>query len=60
MAYEVMFATQQPLPQLVTSHVNDCFSGPIRNFGNGYENKARYCEINTRDAFREPASPLSQ
>jgi hypothetical protein len=25
-----------------------------------HENKARYCEINIRDAFREPASPLSR
>jgi hypothetical protein len=39
---------------------NGCFSGPTRNIGNGHENRARYCEINIRDAFREPASPLSR
>jgi hypothetical protein len=39
---------------------NGCFSGPTGNFGNGHENRACYCEINIRDVFREPASPLSR
>jgi hypothetical protein len=46
-----------------TSHrscENDYFSGPTWNFGNGHQNKARYCEINIRDACGEPASPMSQ
>jgi hypothetical protein len=46
-----------------TSHrsgENDCFSGPTGNFGNGHQNKARYCEINIRDACAEPASLMSQ
>jgi hypothetical protein len=42
------------------SRENDCFSGPTGNFGNGNQNKARYCEINIRDACGEPASLMSQ
>jgi hypothetical protein len=42
------------------SRENECSSGPIGNFGNGHQNKARYCEINIRDACGEPASPMSQ
>jgi hypothetical protein len=30
------------------------------NFGNRHENRARYYEINIRDTFHEPASPLSR
>jgi hypothetical protein len=44
-----------------TSHQsrgNDCSSGPTGNFGNGQQNKARYCEINIGDACGEPASPM--
>jgi hypothetical protein len=46
-----------------TSHQsceNDCFSGPIGNFGNGHQNRARYCEINIGDACGEPASLMSR
>jgi hypothetical protein len=46
-----------------TSHrscENDCFFRPTGNFGNRHQNKARYCEINIRDACGEPASPMSQ
>jgi hypothetical protein len=46
-----------------TSHrlcENDCYSGPTRNSGNVHQNRARCCEINIRDAFREPVSPLSR
>jgi hypothetical protein len=46
-----------------TSHrscENDCFSGPTGNFGNEHQSKARYCEINIRDACGELASPMSQ
>jgi hypothetical protein len=46
---------QRPLPQLVT-----CFSGLTGDFGNGHENRARYCEINIGDACCEPTSPLSR
>jgi hypothetical protein len=42
------------------SRENDCFSGPTGNFGNMHQNKARYREINIRDACGEPASPMSQ
>jgi hypothetical protein len=42
------------------SRENDCFSGPTRNFGNLYQNKARYREINIRDAYGEPASLMSR
>jgi hypothetical protein len=42
------------------SRENDYFSGPTWNFGNEHENKARYCEINIRDACGEPVSPMSQ
>jgi hypothetical protein len=38
------------------SRENDCFSGPKGNFGNGHQNKARYYEINIRDACGELAS----
>jgi hypothetical protein len=44
---------QQLLPQ-TTSHQpreNDYFSGPIGNFGNRNQNKARYCEINIEDFY---------
>jgi hypothetical protein len=52
---------QRPLPKLATDHVkNDCFSGLIGNFGNGHQNKTRYCGINIRDACGELASPMSQ
>jgi hypothetical protein len=47
---------QQLLPQLVVNQVK----WPIGNFGNGHENRARYCELKIRDACCEPASPLSQ
>jgi hypothetical protein len=42
------------------SRENDCFSGPTGNFGNGHQNKARYCGINIRDACGKRASPMSQ
>jgi hypothetical protein len=42
------------------SRENDCFSRSTGNFGDGHQNKARYCEINIRDACGEPASPMSQ
>jgi hypothetical protein len=42
------------------SRENDCFSRPTGNFGNGHQNKARYCEINIRDVCGEPASLMSQ
>jgi hypothetical protein len=42
------------------SRENDCFSGPIGNFVNGHQNKARYCEINIRDACGELVSLMSQ
>jgi hypothetical protein len=32
------------------SRESDCFSGPTGKFGNGHQNKARYYEINVRDA----------
>jgi hypothetical protein len=41
------------------SRENDYFSGPIGNFGNEHQNRARYCEINIGDACYEPAFPLS-
>jgi hypothetical protein len=41
------------------SRENDCFSGPTGNFGNGHQNKARYCEINIRDVCGEPTSLMS-
>jgi hypothetical protein len=51
---------QQPLPQLATGHVKLTVSlGPQRTL-NGHQNKARYCEINIRDACVEPASLMSQ
>jgi hypothetical protein len=37
-----------------------CVNRPIGNFGNGHENRACYCEINIRDAYCEPVSPLSR
>jgi hypothetical protein len=51
---------ERPLPQLVTGHVKWLFLWAPRNFGNGYENRVRYCEIKIRDMFREPASSLSR
>jgi hypothetical protein len=39
---------------------NGSLSGPTGNFGNGHENRARCCNINIRDAFCEPTSPLSR
>jgi hypothetical protein len=42
------------------SRENDCFSGPTGNYGNGHQNKTRYCEINIGDACAEPASPMSR
>jgi hypothetical protein len=42
------------------SRENDCFSGLTGNFGNGHQNKARYCEINIGDVCGEPASPMSR
>jgi hypothetical protein len=42
------------------SRENDCFSGPTWNFGNGHQNKARYCEVNIGDMCSEPASPMSR
>jgi hypothetical protein len=51
---------QQPLPQLVTGYVKWLFLWPTGNFGNRHENRARYCELNIRDACCEPASPLSR
>jgi hypothetical protein len=42
------------------SHENDCFSGPTGNFGNGHQNKARYCEINIGEACGELASLMSR
>jgi hypothetical protein len=53
----------QPTTITTTSHrsrENDCFSGPTGNFDNRHQNKARYCEINIRDACGQPASPMSQ
>jgi hypothetical protein len=47
----------------ITSHrsrENDYFTGPTGNFGNGHQNKVRYCEINIGDACGEPASPMSR
>jgi hypothetical protein len=46
-----------------TSHrscENDCLFGTTGNFGNRHQNKARYCEINIRDACGELASLMSQ
>jgi hypothetical protein len=48
------------LSQLVTGNVKWLFLWAQMNFGNGHESKALYCEINRRDACREPASPLSR
>jgi hypothetical protein len=42
------------------SRENYCISEPTRNFGNGHQNKACYCEINISDVCGEPASPMSQ
>jgi hypothetical protein len=42
------------------SRENVCFSGLTGNFGNRYQNKVCYCEINIRDACGQPASPMSQ
>jgi hypothetical protein len=51
---------QRSLPQLVTGHMKWLFLWSIWNFCNMHENRARYCEINIRDALREHASPLSR
>jgi hypothetical protein len=41
------------------SRENDYFFGPTGNFGNGHQNKARYCEINIGDVCGEPVSDVS-
>jgi hypothetical protein len=50
---------QWPLPQLVTGHVKCLFLWAHRELWQWAWNRGRYCEINIRDAFCEPASPLS-
>jgi hypothetical protein len=51
---------QQLVPQLVTGHMKWLFLWAHSELCNEHKNRACYCELNIKDAFCEPASPLSR